>query len=234
MMTDMGSTAPRGTILIFTRTLGFRHASIPAGIEAVRDLGTANGLAVEATEDATAFTPENLARYRAVVWLSTSGDVLDAGQRSAFEAYVRAGGGYAGVHGAADTGYAWPWYGRLVGAWFEQHPPVQTATIRVEDRDHPSTRHLDRTWSRTDEWYDFRTNPRPRVRVLANVEESTYRGGGMGADHPIAWCHDHAGARSWYTGLGHTEASFAEPAMRGHLLGGIQYAAATESDPPAR
>ena len=222
---------PDSRILVFTRTAGFRHASIPAGTAAVRAIGSAHGFAVDATDDAGAFSPANLARYLAVVWLSTSGDVLDGDQRAAFEEYIRAGNGYVGVHGAADTGYSWPWYGRLVGAWFAQHPPVQRATVRVENRTHPSTRELGATWSRTDEWYDYRTNPRPAARVLASVDEASYRGGGMGTDHPIAWYHDYDGGRSWYTGLGHTVESFAEPAMLAHLLGGIQYAARRDNEP---
>ncbi|MER5651142.1 ThuA domain-containing protein [Streptosporangium sp. NPDC002524] len=217
---DPGTGTGAGDVLVFSRTAGFRHDSIPAGIQAIRDLG----FTVAATEDPAAFTAANLARYKAVVFLNTTGDVLDAGQQAAFESYVRAGGGYAGVHAASDTEYDWPWYGNLVGAWFASHPAVQPATVRVQDRAHPSTAHLGPTWSRTDEWYDFRTNARANARVLATLDESTYTGGGMGADHPIAWCKAYDGGRSFYTGGGHTAAAFAEPAFRQHLLGGLNYA----------
>ncbi|GAA3415643.1 ThuA domain-containing protein [Streptosporangium vulgare] len=215
---DPGTGA--GDVLVFSRTAGFRHDSIPAGVQAIRDLG----FTVSATEDPAAFTTANLARYKAVVFLNTTGDVLDAGQQAAFESYVRAGGGYAGIHAASDTEYDWPWYGNLVGAWFASHPAVQQATVKVQDRAHPSTAHLGPTWSRTDEWYDFRTNARTGARVLATLDESTYSGGGMGADHPIAWCKAYDGGRSFYTGGGHTAAAFAEPAFRQHLLGGLNYA----------
>jgi type 1 glutamine amidotransferase len=212
-------------VLVFSKTAGFRHESIPAGIQAIRELGAAHGFAVDATQDAGAFTPANLTRYQAVVFLSTSGDILDPAQQSAFESYIRGGGGFAGVHSAADTECSWPFYGALVGAYFDSHPAIQAATLTVEDRTHPATVHLERTWSRTDEWYNYRTNPRARVRVLVTLDEPSYSGGTMGADHPLAWWRAYEGGRSFYTGMGHTSESYAEPAFRAHLLGGIQYAA---------
>lgn len=220
-------------VLVFTRTLAFRHDSIPAGVAAVRDAG--KGLyTVDATEDPAAFTPDNLRRYRAVVFLSTSGDVLDRSQEEAFEAFIRAGNGYVGIHAAADTEYDWPWYGRLIGAYFKGHPPVQPATVRVEDRAHPSTRMLPEEWKRTDEWYAFRSNPRAQVQVLASVDESTYEPGAMAmGDHPIAWCQQFEGGRSWYTAGGHTIESFAEPLFRAHIREGIAWAAGLSAIPPA-
>ena len=215
----------RFRVLVFSATEGFRHDSIPAGVAAIRALGARHGFAVDATEDAAAFTDRRLGRYAAVVWLSTTGDVLDGAQQAAFRRYIRRGGGYAGVHAAADTEYGWDWYGRLLGARFDRHPEVQPATIRVVDRRHPSTRGLPRRWTRTDEWYDYRAQPRRGVRVLALLDESTYAGGSMGARHPIAWCRRFQGGRSWYTGGGHTEASYDEPLFRAHLLGGIRWAA---------
>ncbi|MEV4760295.1 ThuA domain-containing protein [Micromonospora sp. NPDC049559] len=214
-------------MLVFSKTAGFRHDSIPAGIATIRQLGEENGFTVDATEDATAFNDANLARYKAVIWLSTTGDVLDADQQAAFERYVRAGGGYAGVHAASDTEYNWPWYGDLVGAYFASHPAQQQATVKVEDHAHPSTAHLPDEWSRFDEWYNFQTNPRGKVHVLASLDETSYApgAGAMGADHPTAWCHDYDGGRAWYTGGGHTIESYAEPEFRAHLLGGIQTAA---------
>ena len=159
------------------------------------------------------------------MWVLTSGDVLDADEQSSFERYIQGGGGYAGIHAASDTEYDWPWYGRLVGAYFERHPVIQTATLNVEDSTHLSTSHLDSTWTRTDEWYDFQSNPRAEVNVLLSLDEGSYSGGGMGADHPSAWYHDYVGGRSWYTGGGHTSASYSEPDFRIHLLGGLRYAA---------
>lgn len=211
-------------VLVFSKTAGFRHDSIPEGIAAVRELGATGGFAVDATEDAGAFTPRNLARYDAVVFLSTTGDVLDAAGQAAFERYIERGGGYVGIHAAADTEYDWAFYGGLAGAYFQSHPAIQPATVTVEDRSHPATSELPGSWDRTDEWYNYRSSPRDRAHVLASLDESSYTGGTMSGDHPIAWCQEYRGGRAFYTGGGHTKASYAEPAFRQHLLGGIRYA----------
>ncbi len=208
---------------MFSKTAGFRHSSIPNGIAAIQQLGAANGFSVTATEDAAQFTTANLAQYQAVVWLSTTGDVLNAAQQTAFESYMASGGGYVGIHAAADTEYDWPFYGGLVGAYFSSHPAIQQATVRVESPTNVSTAHLPTNWVRTDEWYNYRTNPRSVARVLANLDEGSYSGGTMG-DHPITWCQNYGGGRAWYTGLGHTEASYTESNFTRMLLGGIQIA----------
>ena len=205
-------------ILAFSRTTGYRHDSIPAGLAALRRLGHA----VTATEDPAALT--ELSGFAAVVFLSTTEDELATdGQRAALERYVRGGGGFVGVHAAASTEYSWPFYGELVGAWFRRHPDIQPARVVVEDAGHPATEHLPPVWERVDEWYDFHTNPRAGVRVLLSVDESSYTGGEMGADHPLAWCHENLGGRSFYTALGHTTESYAEPAFLAHLAGGIRW-----------
>ncbi|WP_405149847.1 ThuA domain-containing protein [Sphaerisporangium sp. NBC_01403] len=216
---------PAYKVLVFSKTAGFRHDSIPTGIQTIRDLGTANNFTVTATEDATAFTTANLAQFKTVVFLSTTGDVLNDAQQTAFTSYVNGGGGYVGIHAAADTEYDWPYYGQLVGAWFKSHPAIQQATVKNEDRTHPATSGLAATWSRTDEWYNYRTNPRSTVHVLQSLDEGSYTGGEMSGDHPITWCHPQASGRSFYTGLGHTIESYADPAYRALLLGGIRYTA---------
>ncbi|WP_248960639.1 ThuA domain-containing protein [Sphaerisporangium perillae] len=216
---------PPFAALVFSKTAGFRHTSIPAGIAAIKQLGQEHGFTVDATEDSAAFTEANLAKYQVVVFLSTTGDVLDATQQTAFEHYIEGGGGFAGVHAAADTEYDWAWYGKLVGAYFKQHPAPQQATVKVEDPAHPSTAGLPAQWSRNDEWYDFRTDPRGAVHVLTSMDETSYSGGTMGADHPNSWCQNYDGGRSWYTALGHTDESFAEPNFLKMLLGGLQTAA---------
>ncbi|MBN6042236.1 ThuA domain-containing protein [Amycolatopsis sp. 195334CR] len=212
-------------VLVFSKTTGFRHDSIPAGIQLIRDLGAANNFTVTTTEDSARFTAANLAQYETVVFLNTTGDVLNSSQQTAFESYIRGGGGYVGVHAAADTEYDWPFYGELAGAWFASHPAIQQATVRVENRAHQATQHLGPAWVRTDEWYNFRSNVRPTARVLATLDESTYSGGSMGADHPHTWCKTIQSGRSFYTGGGHTQASYAEPGFRAMVLGGIRYAA---------
>ncbi|MET9830238.1 ThuA domain-containing protein [Streptomyces sp. NPDC006385] len=208
-------------LLVYTRTTAYRHASIPAGVEAVRTLGD---FAVDHTEDPHAFH-RPLDAYAAVVFLSTSGEVLTPAGRERFAAYVESGGGFVGVHAAACTEYDWPYYGELLGARFDRHPAYQPGKAVVEDRDHPATRHLPAVWDFVDEWYDFRTNPRGAVRVLASADESSYDGGGMGEDHPLVWCREHGRGRVFYTALGHACESYADPDFRAHLLGGIDWAA---------
>lgn len=239
--TDMSSTGaassvhPTGTprsgeasfaVLIFSKTAGFRHDSILAGVVALRELGEQHYFAVDATEDATYFTDEGLAAYRVVVFLNTTGDILNADQQAAFERFIQRGGGFVGIHAASDTEYDWPWYGQLVGASFASHLAIQPAMLRVADQTHLSTRFLPGDWGRTDEWYNFRHLPEPEVHVLLHLDETTYEGGTMGTPHPISWYHTYAGGRAWYTGMGHTSASYSEPLFREHLAGGILWSAA--------
>lgn len=164
----MNSTGPR--LLVYSRTTGYRHDSIPAGVQALRLLGEQAGWTVDATEDPAAFTP-----------------------------------------------------GGLAGARFSGHPAEQTATVTVEDRGHPATSHLPAAWRWHDEWYDFRANPRPQVHVLLTVDEASYDGGTMGADHPVAWCHEHGGGRCFYTALGHGARTFSEPSFLRHLGGALRW-----------
>jgi type 1 glutamine amidotransferase len=221
--------AARFRVLVFSKTTGYRHRSIPAGIATIRRLGREHRFGVERTEDERRFTDRGLARYDAVVFLSTTGEPLARpGHRRAFRRYIRRGGGFLGIHGASDAFEGWRWYAGLVGAGFRRHAPgTPAADVVVEDRRTPATRGLPRTWRRVDEWYAFRANPRGRVHVLATVDERTYdtRGAAMGADHPIAWCHRYAGGRSVYTAMGHTSASYREPPFAAHLLGAIEMAA---------
>ena len=179
---------------------------------------------MDASEDASVFDSANLSKYRAVIFLNTTGDILNSSQKTAFQQYIEAGGGFAGIHSASDTEHNWGWYGGLVGAYFQSHPNIQTATIKVEDLSHPSTAFLAPSWQRTDEWYNFNVNPRGIVHVLASLDESTYSGGTMGTDHPIAWCQTYDGGRSWYTAGGHTKEAYSEEPFQQHILGGIQYA----------
>jgi type 1 glutamine amidotransferase len=216
-------------VLVLSKTAGFRHASIPAGIAAIRELGERHGFVVDATEDSGRLSGDGLDQYRAVVFLSTTGDFLDAAEQAAVQRFVERGGGWVGIHAAADAERGWPWYGELVGARFKRHPAVQPATIHVTDRRHPATASLPAIWQRTDEWYEFESNPRSRVHVLATLDEATYKGGGMGADHPIAWCHTVGAGRSLYTALGHTTESFSEPRYLDHLLGAIRWASGLEA-----
>lgn len=210
-------------ILVFYKTSGFYHASIPAGLAAIQRAAPALNLAVDTTNNAARFTPAGLQPYAAVVFLSTTQDVLTPQQQTAFESYIRSGRGFVGIHAATDTKYDWPWYNGLVGGYFNGHPAVQPATVRVTDKAHPATAGLPDAWVRTDEWYNFRSL-HPGLKVLANLDETTYAGGTMGAAHPIAWYHAYDGGRAFYTAGGHTAESFAEPLFMQHVMGGITYA----------
>ncbi|HYD39241.1 MAG TPA: ThuA domain-containing protein [Anaeromyxobacter sp.] len=214
----------RPGVLVFSRTADYRHDSIPAATEALARLADADGLHAAATEDPADLSPERLARAAAVVFVSTSGEVLDRRAHDALQAYVRAGGGFLGIHGASASNYGWPWYQALVGAAFTQHPAEQAADVVREDARHPATSALPDRWRWTDEWYDFQASPRAHVRVLLSVDETTYEGGGMG-DHPISWCHDFEGGRSFYTALGHSIASWSDPLLLAHVRGALRWVA---------
>lgn len=259
----------KGAILVYTKAAGFVHKSIPVGTEAIRKLGADNGFAVEATADPDAFTPANLAKFKAVVFLSTTGNVLPTdAQRAALESFIRRGGGYFGIHAASDMGgvaASWPFYLGLVGAAFKGHTNArlysdnpmparagvtyggklaaapadadqvapgmkasssEPARVVVEDRASPLTRGWGGAVTLTDEWYGFRANPRGQVHVIARVDETSYTpgAGGMGGDHPIAWCRPYAGGRSVYTAVGHPIGAWSDPRVLSHVLGGIKLA----------
>jgi type 1 glutamine amidotransferase len=219
------SSAPF-SVLLFSRTAAYRHDAIPAAVQALTELATTGGYIAEATEDPTQFSASNLARFQVVVFLNTTGDVLDDGQQGAFENWMNAGGSYVGVHSACDTEYDWPFYGALVGAYFKSHPAVQSADVRIEVADHPAMAGISSPWNRRDEWYDFQSNPRPNVTVLATVDESSYTGGTMGVDHPIVWATPTAGGgHAFYTAMGHGSESYSDPTFRGHLVGALRWAA---------
>jgi cytochrome c len=211
--------------LIFSKTKGFKHASIPAGIAAIQKLGRENNFRVDTTKNAAYFNDDSLRHYQAVVWLSTTGNVLNQTQQAAFERYIQAGGGYMGIHAAADTEYDWPWYNKLVGGYFASHPSqsnIRKATVDVLDKNHGSTAHLPEHWERTDEWYNYRSLYSD-LHVLANLDENTYDGGINGSNHPIAWHHEFDGGRAYYTGGGHTDESFTEPLFVQHLMGALNW-----------
>jgi len=211
------------SLLVFSRTAGYRHDSIPAGVQALTKLATERGFRIAASEDPSNFSDAGLAGYDAVIFLSTTGDVLDDAQQAAFERFVRAGKGFIGIHSATDTEYEWAWYGGLVGGYFREHPAVQVASVVVEDPLHPATAGLPNPWQRTDEWYAFKANPRPDVHVLLSLDETSYAPGSanMAGDHPVAWCHEYDGGRAFYTALGHTSESFSDPLFIGHLAGAL-------------
>lgn len=212
-------------ILVFSKTGAFRHASIENGVETLKEIGAENGFSVESSEDGAIFNSRDLDRFHVVVFLNTTGNILDDLQKTAFERFIQSGRGFVGIHAAADTEYQWEWYGKLVGGYFKSHPRVQEAVIEIENSAHPATEHLPKRWKRTDEWYNYRINPRSRgVQVLMALDTNSFSGSEMREDHPIAWFHEFDGGRAFYTGLGHTSVGFAEDHFRKHLLGAIRWA----------
>jgi len=225
------------SVLVFSKTMGFRHKSIPNGIKCIIELGERHEWAVTTTEDATLFTSDFLDRFDVVVFNNTTMDIFNRKQQKAFQNYYRGGKGFVGIHAASDTEYDWEWYGQLLGgdAWFLTHPPNQPGTIVVESTEHPSMKYFEemniQTLTTWDEWYTFKNNPRNQVKVLARLDESTIKDKGkdpektkMG-DHPIIWYHEFEGGRSFYTGKGHKPENFDEMVFREHLVGGIEWAA---------
>ncbi|MGV3707130.1 MAG: ThuA domain-containing protein [Arcticibacter sp.] len=212
-------------ILVFFKTAGFYHKSIPIGIRAIQELGRKNQFEVDTTANSSVFSSSTLHQYDAVVFLNTTGDIMDDAEQTGFEKYIRSGKGFVGIHAATDTEYTWPWYNKLVGAYFSNHPHIQPATIQVINKKHISTKFLPASWKRTDEWYNFKSIS-PDIKVLANLDESSYSGGKNGSHHPIAWYHEFDGGRAFYTGGGHTDESYTEPLFLKHILGGIRYATA--------
>ena len=224
-------------VLVFTKTVGFRHQSISNGVKCMWELGLKRHWNVTATEDAAVFNDDFLSKFDVVVWLNTTQDVLNDEQQDAFIRFYQSGKGYVGIHAAADTEYDWEWYGKMMGgAWFKGHPPTQKATLVIEDTNHPSMKVFEekdiKRWTVIDEWYAHRANPRPHVNVLMTLDESTIKNLGkdpelntMGGDHPMAWYNAFDGGRSFYTNRGHTPESFDDPELREHFVGGIEWAA---------
>jgi len=212
----------KNKVLVFSKTAGYRHASITKGKEAIRLLAEKNSFTIDTTEDASHFTKKNLKKYAAVIFLSTTGNVLNDEQQNAFEDFIRSGKGFMGIHAATDTEYDWQWFVKLVGANFLSHPKIQKAKLIVTDKANLSVMHLPGPWERTDEWYNFK-NINPGIKVIMTIDETSYEGGKNGANHPMAWYHEYDGGRSYYTALGHTDESFIDPLFLQHLLGGIKY-----------
>ncbi|MCL7988273.1 ThuA domain-containing protein [Sphingobacterium sp. lm-10] len=219
--TSIAQDVPR--VLVFSKTTGFRHDSIEKGAEAIQQLGQQHGFAVTHSEDSDVFTDDQLKQYQAVLFLSTTGDILNADQKNAFVRFIQGGKGFVGIHAASDTEYSWPWYGKMVGGYFESHPEVQHADVHVQDHVHPATAHLPEIWHHKDEWYDFKSM-NPDVNILMTIDENSYQGGKMGSFHPVSWYHKYDGGRAFYTALGHTKEAYEEAEFLQHILGGISYA----------
>ncbi|SMG31628.1 ThuA domain-containing protein [Sphingobacterium psychroaquaticum] len=216
-------------VLIFSKTAGFRHQSIPKGAATLRDLLNIESIQSVHSEDANYISTDSLKQFGAVIFLSTTGSILNTAQKEALQGFIRSGKGFVGIHAASDTEYEWPWYGQLVGGYFKSHPAVQEAKLEVVNAKHLSTKSLPKTWIHRDEWYDYK-DVQPGLHILMTIDEQSYKGGQMGKFHPVAWFHEFEGGRSFYTGLGHTEESYDVPNFQKHLVGGIRYALGLKKD----
>jgi type 1 glutamine amidotransferase len=227
--------AEQFSVLLFSKTAGWHHESILEGVVAIRDLGKLHDFKVFWTEDASrVFKDEELKKYKAVIFLSTTGDALNDLQQAAFERYIKAGGGFVGIHAAADTEYKWDWYTKMVGHMFKIHPEVQSAVLEVKDANFPGMDRFPKRFLFTEEWYQYDASRSDKLHYLLTVDEKTYKphakwgpneGKGMGDFHPIAWYQEYDGGRAFYTGLGHLPATFSDAAFMHHVYGGIYWAA---------
>jgi type 1 glutamine amidotransferase len=228
-MESFGKDAePPVRLLIFSKTLGYRHKSIKDGVRAIQELGKKNGFSVDYTVKSSAISEDNIKNYKAVIFLSPTGEFLNKNQKAAFQNFIHNGGGFVGIHAATDCLHKWSWYGEMIGAYFSSHPAIQEAQLKVIDKKHLATQGLTNPWKHKDEWYNF-TYTNKNINVLLTLDETSFKGGTNGDKHPISWYHSFEGGKVFYTGLGHTKESFTDDSFLKHLLGGINYVLSSDN-----
>jgi type 1 glutamine amidotransferase len=223
LLITMFLSAQPKRVLIFAKTAGYHHNSIEKAMPILHDACARKNVLADTTRKDLDITPTSLKKYKAVIFLNTTGDILDDDQQKTIEDYVKAGGGFVGIHAATDTEVDWPWYNKMVGATFLSHPEQQKAVINVVDRTHPTTSFLPEKWERTDEWYNFK-NINDSIHVLAYLDETSYKGGENGEKHPVIWWQEIEKGRSFYTAVGHTDESYKEPLVIQHIMAAIMWA----------
>ncbi len=230
LLFSAASWSQQFSALVFSKTAGWHHDSSHAAVTAVQKLGQLHHFEVFWTEDASrVFNDKELAKYKVVIFAQTTGDVLNAEQQAVFERFIRAGGGFVGIHSAADTEYEWEWYTRMVGHMFRQHPAVQTATLQVTNPNFPGMDRFAPRFLFTDEWYEF-DEARVKLNYLLSIDEKTYQvskanQGRAPILRPLSWHHEYDGGRAFYTALGHLPETYTDPNFLHHLYGGIYWAA---------
>lgn len=210
-------------ILVFTKTEGFRHDCIPVAKKCLKNICGTNEWKFVSSEDAGIFNKEQLQKFDVVVFLNTTGDILNEAQQSAFEKYIRNHGAFLGIHAAADTEHDWFWYGNLVGTYFKSHPEIQKAEIVVKDSSHVCCNHFPKDWQPIDEWYNFKSQPHSNCQIVLELNEASYTGGEMNGNHPITWWQNYDGGRAFYTGLGHTKEIYKDPIFIQHLDSALKW-----------
>ncbi len=225
--------------LLLTKTDGWHHDSINAGVTAIQDLAKLHDFEVFWTADTGRVINDDwLKDYDVVIFLLTTGNILNDEQQAAFERYINNGGGFVGIHSASDTEYDWDWYTKMVGHMFHIHPAVQTAVMKVEDPNFPGMDRFAPKFIFTEEWYEFDAPRTDDLNYLLSVDEKTYRpevdwgvrsGDGMGDFHPVSWYKEYEGGRAFYTALGHLPATYKDADFMHHIYGGIYWAATGNS-----
>ncbi len=233
-VTAVSAHPPQFKMLLFAKTDGWHHKSQNAAVTAIETLARKHHFAVDWHEDAAQINAENLKQYDVIMFLLTTGNVLNEEQQTAMEGFIRSGKGFVGVHSASDTEYDWEWYTKMVGRMFHIHPAVQSAKMKVLDRKFPGLARMPDEFLWTGEWYEFGEEKIKGLNYLLSVDEKTYdpaadwgrvSGDGMGKFHPVAWYQEYDGGRAFYSGLGHLGSTYADELFMEHLYGGIYWAA---------
>jgi type 1 glutamine amidotransferase len=228
------TSAEQFKVLLFTKTDGFHHKAINEGVDAMRDMAEKHHFLVDWHEDSSVFNDKNLEQYQVIVFLLTTGDILNEEQQGAMERFIRAGKGFVGIHSASDTEYDWDWYTKMVGRTFHIHPVIQTAQMEVLDGNFPGMERMPPRFWWTDEFYEFGAERIDGLNYILAIDESTYdpeadwdrvAGDGMGDFHPMAWYHGYEGGRAFYTALGHVPATYSDRLFLEHVYGGLYWAA---------
>ena len=212
-------------VLVFSKTEGYRHQNIEIGVASFRTLAANKSWKMTTTEDATYFNDKFLSKIDVVVFFNTTGDILNSSEEIALEGFIKSGGGFLGIHAAADTEYDWPFYQELIAAHFASHPPTQKARLIVhQETNHPAIGHLGNEWSLRDEWYSFKEPLKSHATLLMEVDDSSLSGKiPLTESHPIAWAHEKYGGRSMYTGIGHTAEQFSDPVYLEHIARSVEW-----------
>lgn len=221
-------------VLLYTKMEGFHHKAVNEGVQAMRLMAKKHHFNIDWHEDANMFSDERLARYDAIVFLMTTGSILNEDQQAAMQRFIQSGKGFVGIHSASDTLYEWEWYTKLVGRMFRIHPVIQTAELQVIDRSFPGVERMPERFLWTDEYYDFGPELTDNLNYILTIDESTYEPAanwghvsseGMGEFHPLAWYQYFDGGRSFYTALGHVPETFSDDLFLEHIYGGLYWAA---------